>query len=323
MLLCLVLASLDETPGQTTLKRVSDAVAASSHDLRLEPFDPLRYAERRALVDVLRLLDAFGIIRQRDGDAGRYARSGEGDALYDIDDRRLAQLIAAPSAPSFVDRPDDLPAELYPETDEGMWRRARHRVMRRLLDDPVLYYDDLDERERDWLAHSLRFVHDILNRDVGLVVERRAEGAIAVDPARELTDVTFPDGGSTVKHTALLLAEQLTARARSARGAGPAVIVVGDDDVIALTAELMASYGDRCGWSATYMADKSGAACLAADAMALLHGFGLVARDAGGWRPCPAIARFAPAAPGDRRSEAGHGRRRRDGHPTLLDEVSR
>jgi hypothetical protein len=31
--------------------------------------------------------------------------------------------------------------------------------------------------------------------------------------------------------------------------------------------------------------------------MVLLESFRLVARTAGGWRPCAAIARFAPAAP--------------------------
>ena len=123
-------------------------------------------------------------------------------------------MVAAPSSPSLVDDPADLPVEVYPDSEEGRRLRARHRVMRRLLDDPVVHYDDLDDREADWLTHALGFVHELLERDVGLVVERRAEGLLAVDPARELTDETFPDGGSTVKHAALLLAELFTDRAR-------------------------------------------------------------------------------------------------------------
>jgi hypothetical protein len=42
-----------------------------------------------------------------------------------------------------------------------------------------------------------------------------------------------------------------------------------------------------------------GADLLAADAFGLLARFGLVARAADGWVPRPAIARYAPGAPGD------------------------
>jgi uncharacterized protein (TIGR02678 family) len=315
-LTCLTLAALDVRRGQTSLKHLAEDVAARSADAGLDPFDAARMPDRRAFVDALKLLVELGVIAERDGDVDRYATSGAGDALYDVDDRRLGQLISAPSSPSLVDGPADLPVEAYPDTDEGRRLRARHRVVRRLLDEPVVYYADLDEGERDWLAHSLGFVRELCERDVGLVVERRAEGLAAVDPARELTDETFPDGGSTVKHAALLLAEQLTARARAAVGDGEEPPVLPDDELATLTAELIAVYGKRCGWSAVYReAGSAGAAHLARDALGLLARFHLVARRAGGWQPRPAIARFAAAAPG----RGGHGSRPAGAsQPTLL-----
>lgn len=313
-LLCCALAALDGKNGQTSLKHVSEAVTAHSRELDgVAEYDATRMADRRALVDALKLLDALGVLTERDGDADRYATSGTADALYDIDDRRLAHLVSAPSSPSLVDGPDQLPVEVYPDTDDGQRLRARHRVMRRLLDEPVIYYDDLDERERDWLAHSLAHVHEVCDRDAGLVVERRAEGLATVDPARELTDETFPDGGSTVKHAALLLAEQLCARARAAGSEVPAggeptpgqtlpapgceVPAVGDDEAAALAGELIAAYGQRCGWSAAYRERDDGAALLARDALDLLRRFHLVRHTPAGWVPRPAIARFAPAPP--------------------------
>ena len=304
-LFCLALAALDERPGQTTLKHLVDTVTARSHEVDgVDAYDGTRYGDRRALVDALRLLTELGIVTLRDGDTDHYARSGGGDALYDIDDRRLAQLVAAPSSPSLVEGPADLPVEVYPDTDEGARLQARHRVMRRLLDDPVVYLDDLSERERDWLLHSLGHVHATLERHVGLVLERRTEGAIAVDPDREVTDESFPDGNSTVKHAALLLAEQLTARVRASRSAdephdgdGP-VPVVPDDELVALTGELIGAVGRRSGWSAAYVDDEHGPERLTADALALLERFALAARSPGGWEPRPAIARFAPTAPG-------------------------
>ncbi len=324
-LTCLALAALDERPGQTTLKHLAEAVTARSTEAAgIDPFDPARMVDRRAFVDALKLLVELGVLGQRDGDADRYALSGSGDALYDVDDRRLGQLISAPSSPSLVDGPEDLPVEAYPETDEGRRLRARHRVVRRLLDEPVVYYDELDEAERDWLAHSLGFVRELCERDVDLVIERRAEGLAAVDANRELSDESFPDGGSTVKHAALLLAEQLTARARAALERGEDPPVVSEEELAMIAGELISVYAQRCGWSAVYRpgADggrqsgerhskapqsgaarsdepHSGAAHLARDAVALLARFRLVARRDGGWQPRPAIARFAAGAPGD------------------------
>ena len=295
-LLCVVLLVLDQASSQTTLQHLAGEVTTRTQEAEgLAAFDATRYAERRALVDVLKLLVDLGVLRERDGTADGYAEQGTGDALFDIDDRRIAQLIAAPNSPSLVDSPADLPTEVYPGTEEGQRQRDRHQVMRRLLDDPVTYYDDLSDGEREWLLHSLRFAHDLLTHDVGLVVERRAEGLLAVDPDRGMTDETFPDGNSTVKHAALLVAEQLTARVRQAGQAS----AVGHGDAVALVAGLMADYGRRCRWSNVYMKAGDGADLLAADAFGLLARFGLVARTADGWVPRPAIARYAPGGPGD------------------------
>ncbi len=296
-LLCLTLAALEERGGQTTLRHVAQDVAAHSREQEgLAAFDAARMTERRALVDALKVLTNLGVLSVRDGDSDRYATSGSADALYDIDDRRIAQLIAAPSSPSLVDSPHELPVEAYPDSEEGQRLAARHRVMRRLLDEPVCYYDDLADREREWLTHSLAHVRGVLE-DVGFVVERRAEGLMAVDPDREVTDETFPDGGSTVKHAALLLAEQLAEAARTEDGAPVASSMVADAEVEAIVARLVDAYGERCGWSAAYRDQSGGAAALTADALALLRRFGLVAPVDGGWQPRPAIARFVPAAP--------------------------
>jgi uncharacterized protein (TIGR02678 family) len=296
VLLCVTLVVLDQAASQTTLQRLADEVTTRTQETDgIAAFDPARYAERRALVDVLKLLVDLGVLGERDGSADGYAEQGTGDALFDIDDRRIGQLIAAPNSPSMVDGPEDLPIEVYPDTEEGRRQRDRHQVVRRLLDDPVTYYDDLTAGQREWLLHSLRFVHDLLADDVGLVVERRAEGLLAVDPDGGMTDETFPDGRSTVKHAALLVADQLTARVREAGQA----LTVSDDDAIALVGELMAGYGGRCRWRDVYMKAGNGAELLAADVFDLLARFALVTRTADGWVPRPAIARYAPGAPGD------------------------
>lgn len=303
VLLCLALAALDEAAAQTTIKRLAELVEHLSRDeTGIGRFDPNLFSERRAFVDVLRWLVEHGVLCVRDGDAERWAQDQDGDALYDVSERLLGHLVAAPVPPALAAGPADLLREPYPETDEGDRLQARHRLFRQLLDDPVVYYDDLPAREYEWLDHSRGFVYRRLADDVGLRIERRREGLATIDPEGELSDTLFPDGGSTVKHAALLLAEQITERARPRPAAaesldGPDPVEIGEDEVAAWTAALQADYGERCRWSRQYPPGGDGSRRLAEGAMALLESFRLVVRTARGWRPRAAIARFAPAAP--------------------------
>lgn len=300
VLLALTLAALDDGPAQTTLKRLAETMRdASADEPEIVPFDATSFAERRAFVDVLRWLVGAGVLRERDGDAEGYAQDESGDALYDVGDRHLAHLIAAPVPPALAASRGALLVELYPETEDGEVLRARHAVFRRLLDDPVLYYEDLDQREFGWLDHSRAFVHQKLE-EAGFRVERRREGLAAVDPEGEVTDVRFPDGGSTVKHVALLCAEQLVERRRRT-----GLDEISDEDLVPIVDVLVRDYAERCGWSKQYLDGEPGIRQLASDAMAFLSMFALAGRISGGWRIRPAIARFTPAAPG-KKGKATH-----------------
>jgi uncharacterized protein (TIGR02678 family) len=156
----------------------------------------------------------------------------------------------------------------------------------------VVYYDDLEQGEYAWLHQSRGFVYGLLEADLGFQVERRKEGLAAVDSGGEVSDILFPEGGSTVKHAALLLAELLADHAREGEP-GP----VDTAELVRWTASLIDDYGARCQWSKQYMEGQGGAALLADDALELLASFGLVARASDGWQPRPAICRFAPATP--------------------------
>jgi uncharacterized protein (TIGR02678 family) len=292
VLLCITLAEVADCAAQTTLARLAERVhELSVAEIPAQPFDPEMAGERRAFVDALRLLGELGVLTLRDGDAERYAASRTADALYDVDERLVAQLVAAPVPPALAADPAALVAEAYPQTEEGERQRARHAAMRLLLDEPVVYYDDLPAAQRDWIAHSLGHLHEVLREDVGLALERRREGLAAVDGDGTLTDELFPDGGSTTRHAALLLC-QLLAEA----GARDPAAMVPETLVAAWVGGFAAAYAERCGWRADYEGE-AGVARLATDAMALLERFGLVRAGAGGWRPLPAVARFRPRAP--------------------------
>jgi uncharacterized protein (TIGR02678 family) len=292
-LLCLTLASLEESSAQTTLARLAEAVEAMSHDEpSIPPFDPDALAERRAFVDVLRWLVDVGALGLRDGDADRYANTREADALYDINDRVLTHLVAAPIPPSLADDLDGLLRETYPDGEEGDQLRARHRSMRALMDDPVVYFEDLEPEERRWIDANWAKIRRRLGDDLGLTLERRLEGIAVIDPEAQVGDELFPHGGSTVKHAALLLAEQLTTLAR-----GQPEVVIGQEKLLELTTALMDDYGARCRWAKEYRLTPGGASHLADEAIRLLERFSLVTCVGEGWRARPAIARFAPAPP--------------------------
>jgi uncharacterized protein (TIGR02678 family) len=113
----------------------------------------------------------------------------------------------------FNDQLAALVDEYVPDSPEGRRLALRHRLARRLLDDPVLYHDDLTEDEREYLVSQRGPLAHRLAQATGLTAELRAEGLALVDADGELSDKHLPAVG-TEAHATLLVAEHL---ARSAR----------------------------------------------------------------------------------------------------------
>jgi uncharacterized protein (TIGR02678 family) len=221
VLLCLALAVLDRSDSQITLGRLADGVLTgmagpvfveAGIEFRLE-----RREERSDLVAVVRLLLDLGVLERVQGDEEAFLAQAENDVLYDVKRRVLSGLLAATRAPSgvlaggFEQRLAELTAEPRPDTDESRLRALRHRLTRRLMDDPVVYYAELDEDERDYLVRQRQAITARINAFTGLVPELRAEGVAMVDPQDELTDVRMPEQG-TEGHVTLLIAAHLAER---------------------------------------------------------------------------------------------------------------
>jgi len=293
-LLCLVLAALERVEVQTVLSELAVQVAllaASEEEVR--SFDLESFAERQAFVDVVRWLVDQGVLTLADGEDTAFVE-GRGDALYDLHNRRLSQLLSAtvPAVPpDGPEVPETLGSDAYPDTEEGANRRARHRLMRRLVEEPVLYLDELDETERAYLASQRHYLLNQAAVQTGLVFEVRREGLAAIDPAGRLSDLTFP-GTGTLSHAALLLAEHLAARARAA--ADPSAPVP-EEELRTVMERLLARYGHL--WSKRYRDDPAGARHLLADALELLEQMGLLARRGGIVVALPALARFRVTEP--------------------------
>lgn len=222
VLACLALAVLERADAQITLGRLAEQIVLGAADPALVEagitFTLDRREERADLVAVVRLLLELGVFAWVAGDEDAFVRDA-GDALYDVDRRVLAALIAAPRGPSTVDaagfeeRLVALTEELAATTDDLRNQQIRRRLTRLLLDDPVLYYDDLDDAELSYLTSQRHAITSRITELTGLVAEIRAEGIAMVDPFDDLTDTRMPEIG-TAGHATLLLAEYLAQRSQ-------------------------------------------------------------------------------------------------------------
>ena len=301
VLLCLALAVLERADPQVTLHTLGERLltlaadpqlAACGFEFRLE-----RAHERRDLVHVCRFLLDLGVLARVAGDEESYVQRA-GDALYDVRRRVLAAVFAGARGPSSFSpesAPHDLDMRLHAladplEADGPQAQRTfeRHRLARRMLDDPVVYADELPGPAREYFVNQRGAMAARIAEAAGLHPEQRAEGVALVDPEGELGDAQLPAEG-TDAHATLLAAEYLAAR-----------LEAGDAGAVphsALAAHLRAA-GERYARYWRKQAREPGAEHELADiAAARLEALKLVERLDGAVRPRPALARFAFRAP--------------------------
>jgi uncharacterized protein (TIGR02678 family) len=299
VLLCLALAVLERSDLQISLGRLAEEIVLAARQPGLEEVDfTLSGREEKGdLVAAIRLLLTYGVLQRVAGDEESYV-SSNGDALYDVDRRVMGTMLATEHGPALVagrlgpdPTVDDIEAALHEPppayTDEESNRRLRQAVSRRLLCDPVVYYDELPEAERAYLVSGQRVpLTRRLSEATGLVPELRAEGIALVDPDDQLTDLRMPEQG-TDGHATLLLADHLTRH-------GPA-------DVASLRRLVRRLAGENTAYWRKTTREPGAENALLAEALDRLIGLGLV-RVAGSGpdavvEPLPALRRFAVAAP--------------------------
>ena len=150
VLLCLALAALERSERQTTLGRLAEsmlgffaadpALAALGLSFDLQSMD-----QRRDLVHVIRFLSERRVLWRRQGDEEQFVRDQKCDVLYNVNRPLLTAMLSVrrgPStigAPGFEERLEAVVEEPMPDTEEAQNRQIRVRLMRRLLDNPVLY----------------------------------------------------------------------------------------------------------------------------------------------------------------------------------------
>jgi uncharacterized protein (TIGR02678 family) len=254
---------------------------------------------------VCRTLLELGVLQRVAGDEESFVHAGgdHADALYDVQRRALAGMLAAVRGPSTW-APEEAPSTLeerlralvdehVADSDEGRRTALRHHIARRLLDDPVIYVETLDQQARAYFANQRGAMAARLCEATGLVAEQRAEGLALTDETGYLTDVAMPAEG-TDAHLTLLVAEYLASRARQqSKGiaetrARPGAVP--EQDI----ADFLCSAKDRFGRYWRKSAREPGTEReLTEIATERLEKLQLIERTDGSVRPQPALARFA------------------------------
>ncbi len=288
VLLCLALAVLERADAQTTLGRLAEEVLAAAAEPELDfAFTLDSRPERADLVAVVRTLLDWGVLRRVAGDEDAYL-SATGDVLYDVRRPVLAALLTGTRGPStitatsFEDRLAELTAEPVADTDDLRNQALRRRLTRRLLDDPVVYFADLDDAERAYLVSQRHAIVRRIEEATGLVAEVRAEGIAMVDPDDELTDVRMPEQ-RTDGHVTLLVAEHLATR--------------GETSMTELRAFVRRAARDHASFWRKGVTDPGAEDGLLATALAKLAALRLVRVTGDTAAGLPAIARYAVDAP--------------------------
>ena len=270
--LALVCAALIE-PG--TGERVSvddllEQVRADACETGIVFGDPV--SEERNFAAALRVLEEWGVITE----SGHVDEAtGDGPHL-DVHRDLLPHLL-------------DIPLHGMPGPAAALARHehepAARRLYRRLVEDPFVARDALDDESATILARDRHELARMLEDDFGLVLEVRAEGALAYDPAGVLTDEAFP-GSGTLKHACLLLLAELTERFGNSAAATLHVDVHTLDSVLA---DLAAARSRT--WKSIYVRDL---ALLRRDVVALLVRLGLARPHENGLELTAPAARYRP-----------------------------
>ena len=215
-LLVLALAALDRSGSQITLTDLARRIRRSTDAIAALPFDPVDHSSRLALSHAVRALEQRGVLRLTDGSREAWEQGrDEAEALYDIHRQVGRALFPLPRGLRDCGGASGLLRHERGSVgsvgrDEARRARRQH-LTRRLLEQPVLYFADLDEAERSYLQREAGRLADRLDELTGAALERREEGLALVDPGRRFSDRPFPSGGGN-QQAALLLAARICQR---------------------------------------------------------------------------------------------------------------
>lgn len=169
------------------------------------------YYHRLSMARALKKLRDLQVLIVLEGEENAWAQNHEHNVLYECSPlvryvvRRFATDITA------LERsPQALGQSRYPETEAGRREQLRHRVYRRLLQEPVVLDEEWTEDERAYVLTQRRSIIDNL-RQIGLDAVRYREGLYVTYPEATGDLNLFPTAQG-ISDVCLLLASDVQQR---------------------------------------------------------------------------------------------------------------
>ena len=151
------------------------------------------FKNRKSLIKVMKFAIDIGIIKKNDGSEEEFSKSETGDVLYES--TGLSRYIVRRFSKNIEDSEsyEDLLGAEFSEISKDLGTVRKNRVFRRLLLSPVVYNDENDNGDYDYIKSKRSFIRNTFEENLGWDIHIHKNGALAaLENSNEVKDI-FPN----------------------------------------------------------------------------------------------------------------------------------
>ena len=151
------------------------------------------FKNRKSLIKVMKFAIDIGIIKKNDGSEEEFSKSETGDVLYES--TGLSRYIVRRFSKNIEDSEsyEDLLGDEFSGISKDLGTVRKNRVFRRLLLSPVVYNDENDNGDYDYIKSKRSFIRNTFEENLGWDIHIHKNGALAVlENSNEVKDI-FPN----------------------------------------------------------------------------------------------------------------------------------
>ena len=151
------------------------------------------FKNRKSLIKVMKFAIDIGIIKKNDGSEEEFSKSETGDILYES--TGLSRYIVRRFNKDIEDSEsyEDLLGYEFSGISKDLGTVRKNRVFRRLLLSPIVYNDENDNGDYDYIKSKRSFIRGAFEENLGWDIHVHKNGALAVlENTNEIKDI-FPN----------------------------------------------------------------------------------------------------------------------------------
>ena len=151
------------------------------------------FKNRKSLIKVMKFAIDIGIIKKNDGSEEEFSKSETGDVLYES--TGLSRYIVRRFSKNIEDSEsyEDLLGDEFSGISKDLGTVRKNRVFRRLLLSPVVYNDENDNGDDDYIKSKRSFIRNTFEENLGWDIHIHKNGALAaLENSNEVKDI-FPN----------------------------------------------------------------------------------------------------------------------------------